>query len=285
MCPDRFQFLQTCISVSGCRTPLGSTASGMTAVDAAKAPSELICTKSFHCTISTKTHVANETRKRFVDYIEKNCDYYHVVIEKDKKDVKHLHAIFLYPIHRNRRDLQGDIWKRFVKPYHQDDGSLGKYAVKVQVAPGSEWYDEYLNKQSDVEVLATKWDEDDIIAGEYWPDDATQQFLQETARKGSHDGWIATHLDDFKSKYEKYSFDESYEYCLRWYHDHKRDPDTRILRQRAIYLQRFALGDFKPREADRVAYGNAFEREREHKRAYPELVEAAEKKRRLLADS
>lgn len=258
------QVPQTCTHSIYDAPPLGSASSVMASADDAQSSSGAICTKSFLVTISTKTDVSMETRAQYVTHVTKQCDFYHIVIEKDKKDVRHLHAIVLYPEYKNRRDLQGNIWKRFVKPFHMDDGSIGKFAVKVQVAPGSEWYDDYLNKQDDVEVLATKWDDD--VVDDYWPDDATQQFLQETYRKGSNDGWIATHLDDFQSKFKNPTFDDAYEYCLRWYFEHKRDPDTRVLRQRSVFMHRFAVGDFVPRHADRLAYGNDDERAREYER-------------------
>ena len=54
----------------------------------------------------------------------------------------------------SKKKLQANIWARFVKD-NCDEGTVGGIAVKVQVAPGSKWYDEYLSKEEERSVKCT----------------------------------------------------------------------------------------------------------------------------------
>ena len=53
-----------------------------------------------------------------------------------------------------KNKIQQNIWSRFVKN-RCDAGTIGGIAVKVQVAPRSDWYTEYLRKEEGVEVVST----------------------------------------------------------------------------------------------------------------------------------
>lgn len=250
-------------------------------------------TKSFQLTISTKTDVDQRVVDHVRAYCEKKCVFYHVVCEHGDSGKRHLHAMLLYEQPKQKKNIQDQIWKRFVKPYHVDDGSIGAVAVKVQVAPGDDWVREYLKKEEDHEVVTSKWDEQAVQS--YFPDEHTQQLLQESAGKGPADGWIASHLDDFKSSYKRdlyegYRLEDVYEYCLKWYYEHKRDPNTRILRERVGFMHRFLNEDFRMRTSDRRAIMTDEEHnssvlvrdlkrkrhddhERLYKRPHPEVVE------------
>lgn len=201
-------------------------------------------------TISTKTDVCDATVERVKKHIECKCDYYHVVLEHGANGKLHLHAIMLYPNHMEKKQLRNNMWTRYVKPHHADDGSRGSVAVLMQVAPGPRWYDEYLRKEDEVEVVTTKWD--NVLTAAYFPDAHTQSILQASNTKGSRDGWIASHLDDYKSKYDENTFDAAYTYTFGWFVENKRDPNERILRERAHFLFRIASGDYTPMPGDRA---------------------------------
>ena len=78
-----------------------------------------------------------------------------------------------------------------VKPYC-DAGTIGGIAVKIQVAPGPDWYNEYLRKEENVKVISTLWDDEHI--DKYFPDDATQKLLQESKGKGIGNNWGMVYL-------------------------------------------------------------------------------------------
>lgn len=144
--------------------------------------------------------------------------------------------------------MKNNIWTRIVKPHQGDDGSIGAYAVHVCSAPGDDWYREYLRKQSDVIVVTSKWDDDAVHA--YFPSASEQQVLQDAKGKRSVDGWVARNLADFTAQYAEgdWTPQNAYKFVLQWYFDHKRDPDTRIVKQRTEYLFRFAVGWFECNE-------------------------------------
>lgn len=53
--------------------------------------------RAFLVTISTKNNVEEKVISLMQMYIEKACDYYHAVLERDQKDILHFHAIMLFP--------------------------------------------------------------------------------------------------------------------------------------------------------------------------------------------
>ena len=89
--------------------------------------------------------------------------------------------------------MQQNMWSRFVKPYC-DAGTIGGIAVKVQVAPGPGWYNEYLRKEEGVKVISTLWDGE--LTVQYFPDDATQKLLQESKGKGVGNNGVVKLLSD-----------------------------------------------------------------------------------------
>lgn len=204
--------------------------------------------RAFLLTISTRSDIHEQCVCSVTKHIKSQCDYYHCVVERGENGKKHYHAIMLYRKARDKRSLRRNIWERYVAPWHGSDGSLSRIAVKMQTAPGDNWYREYLRKEEEVEVVATKWDDDDV--GQYFPDDSTQQILQASHGERSRDGWIASHLADYAAKYADNSFEAAFEFTFRWYVEHKRDPTERFLRERAHFLYCVRSGDFGPMPGD-----------------------------------
>lgn len=139
---------------------------------------ESLSTKAFLLTVSTKSDIKTECVEKIRLYIRQKCDYYYAVLERGSSGKLHMHAIMLYRDHKEKKQLRNNIWTRYVSPFHspERDGSIGSIAVKMQVAPGPAWYDEYLRKEDDVEVVASHWDVAAVSA--YFPDADTQSLLQ-----------------------------------------------------------------------------------------------------------
>jgi len=146
-----------------------------------------------------------------------------------------LHAIMIYERPMQRNKLQQNIWNRYVKCY-SDTGTIGGIAVKVQVAPGPRWYEEYLRKEEDVVEKASKWDVDAVKV--YFPDEHTQEFLQ--AAKGSGGNWVAKLLDDYKSQCNDYTFHSAYVFLHKQHRLQCRFFQYRTLREHAKILANFA---------------------------------------------
>lgn len=129
-------------------------------------------------TISTRGDVSAETQDLFIKWVKKTSEMGYVVAETGESDKRHLHAVVLFKDPRLSKKLHENIWDRFVKPYHPD--SIGRVAVKVQVCPGNDWYNEYLKKETGVEVLYDAYDPAD--AESYFPTREVQEALMATKK-------------------------------------------------------------------------------------------------------
>lgn len=131
-------------------------------------------TKSFLLTISVKGDLSVESEEKVVKYLGKNALMHHVVIEHGQSGKRHLHACFILKKSQHGHKVANNIYERFVKPFHAD--SPQRFACKVQVCPGNDWYNEYLQKEKDVQILSTNWVPEDAL--EHFPAPEVQEALQ-----------------------------------------------------------------------------------------------------------
>jgi len=145
-------------------------------------------TKAFQMTISVKGDLSSESQDLVTNWIRKNTVMHYIVIENGESGKRHLHSLFIFKDPRDSRKIKENVWERMVKPHHQD--SIGKYAVKVQVCPGNDWYNEYLQKEPDREVISNTWDCE--TAEDYFP---TQQVQEALMAKAKQSGLACPRLD------------------------------------------------------------------------------------------
>ena len=198
-------------------------------------------TSAFLLTVSPKGDIWPKCVSMIASYLNKNSDFHHCVIEKGAAGKRHLHAIFLCNSIKHKRKLQQNFWGRMVKPYC-DPGTVGGIAVKVQVAPGADWYNEYLKKEADVEVVSTCWDADRVDA--YFPDADTQELLQAAA--GTSNNWAVKLLSDYRAHTTEYTFHTAYVFLFERHAVACRFFQFRTLREQAKILSKFALKDYQP---------------------------------------
>lgn len=130
-------------------------------------------TRSFLLTVSVREDISPECQESIVKWARKNTLMNHIVLEHGESGKLHLHGVLIFKDPRLSKKIHENLWDRFVKKYHSD--SIGKYAVKVQVCPGNDWYNTYLQKESDVEVLSSNYDPK--AAEEYFPTQEVQTVL------------------------------------------------------------------------------------------------------------
>lgn len=144
-------------------------------------PQPEIVTRAFQLTVSVKGDLSIECEEKLVSWIRKNTHMHHVVIELGTSNRRHMHACMIFSESRLPCKLKSNIWDRLVKPFHPD--SLAARAIKVQVMPGNKWYDEYLRKEQEVQVLSSTWDREK--AESFFPTPSEQESLVALAqRKG-----------------------------------------------------------------------------------------------------
>lgn len=146
-------------------------------------------THTFSLTVSVKGDISPECIKSLKNHIEGSTLYAYVVTEHGKNGQLHLHAVLVYKGPRLWNKIRENIWERYVKEYHPD--SVGSVAVKVQVCPGHDWYDEYLQKEDDATVVLDTYVREAVTP--YFPSAAVQQALvelhQAKGKKSCNEWW------------------------------------------------------------------------------------------------
>jgi len=148
---------------------------------------ELLPVHAFQLTISVKGDLSATAQDGVTGWIRKNTLMHYIVIETGETGRRHMHALLVYKEPRDPRKLKDNVWNRFVKANHPD--SLARIAVKVQVCPGNQWYDEYLQKEGTREVLSDTWDKERAL--EFFPTPAVQETLMAKSKlKGVACPWL-----------------------------------------------------------------------------------------------
>lgn len=152
-----------------------------------QASSTRLAIRAFLLTVSVKGDLSKDSEDKIVKWIRKNALMFYAVAETGESGRRHLHACLVFKDPRDPKQLKDNVWHRFVKDHHPD--SLPRIAVKVQACPGNKWYDEYLKKEKDVDVLLDNWNREE--AEDYFPTEQTQQALRTLAsRKGEACPWL-----------------------------------------------------------------------------------------------
>ena len=197
---------------------------------------------TFLLTISTKDDVSEETTKLLLKYLSKNFDHVYGVAEHGNTGKRHLHFCMCSMRARQSSSLHDDIWKRHVRPYHKD--SIGHKAVLVTVMYNHEWYNEYLKKESDVEVLLDSYDPD--VVTQYFPTQEEQEKLIQTKGKRIADSYVHGLSVQYKDECPDCSPGSALDY-LRTRMFVQKDMavilDERRLRQLALALYRYRSCD------------------------------------------
>lgn len=150
-------------------------------------------THTFLLTVSTKGDISPECIKSIKKHVECTTVYSYIVTEHGQSGKLHLHAVLVYKEPRLWKKIRENVWERQVKPFHPD--STGDIAVRVQVCPGHDWYDEYLQKEQDATVVLDNYDREAVTP--YFPDASVQQALVELSQakgKKSCNEWWDKHV-------------------------------------------------------------------------------------------
>jgi len=159
-------------------------------------------TRAFQLTVSVIGDISDECVKALVKHIKSTTVHSYVVTEHGTNGKLHLHAVLLYKDSRSSKKLHENIWDRQVKPYHPS--SKGSVAVKIQVCPGNDWYDTYLQKESDCTVLLDNYDREEALA--YFPTPAVQEALM---AKGKLSGLASPWLEQDTTTWAAGTFDNT----------------------------------------------------------------------------
>jgi len=148
-----------------------------------------LSTRAFLLTISTKNDISPECIASLKKHIKNTTVHAYVVTEHGSTGKLHLHAVLIYKDSRLSKKLHENLWDRYVKPHHPE--SIGSVAVKVQVCPGHDWYDTYLQKEQDSTVVLDTYSREEVTP--YFPDATVQQALlelhQAKGKKSCNEWW------------------------------------------------------------------------------------------------
>lgn len=168
--------------------------------------------RAYQLTISTKGDVSEETTRKVTKWLSKKCKYVLAVAEVSSGK-RHIHAAMYFDTPQNKKNLHDYVWRHFVQPHHED--SMGKYAVKVQVMPGSKWVQEYLHKDEHVEYLVNdlpkEEDPDAVSLDTFYPTEEEQEALQAAVDKPFAGDRF---LDGHEPEYKKYLEEKGLTSCI-----------------------------------------------------------------------
>lgn len=136
--------------------------------------------KSFGITLRPPHGVTAVHEARVVKHILKNCDYYHVVSEKEGDD-RHLHMVLMYKDAKKK----SDVCKLVNRWGSLDEPNSKRYGKCVKIAYNCEWVQKYCldNPLKEGEVRSEVCKQ--LPAGHiesYFPTESEQQLAQSKAK-------------------------------------------------------------------------------------------------------
>lgn len=154
-----------------------------------------VSVRAFLLTVSTKGDISEECLTKLVKWMSKSTVHAYAVTENGESGKLHFHAALVFKTPQNKPHLANQLFTRYVKPFHPD--SVGKVAIKLVAMPGHKWYDDYLRKESGVQVLYDTYDRDAVDS--YLPTQAEQEVLVSRSGKPQLNAWWDKHVEGWKA--------------------------------------------------------------------------------------
>lgn len=156
---------------------------------------------TFRVTISVPTDVSDSTVQAVKTYVAKKCHYAYIVCERGTTGKRHLHALVCLKSPMEGNDLIGNFWKHYVQPFHSD--AIRKHAMNIHVQYDHTWYDEYLNKEQQKEVIWDDYDRDEVA--KFFPTDEEQERLMQAVVTGRSDNGVGDpYIDRLVNQWTEY---------------------------------------------------------------------------------
>lgn len=162
----------------------------------------------FRITLSPVSDITDDTKQQIVQWCRRQTNAY-AVLEKGKNGKLHAHIAVLTPKETERATLQEAWWKRIKTSY---PGSIGRVAVVVNVMYNNDWYDAYLRKEEDCEVIYDNY-EPDIVAENFPTRDQQDRLIELVGKPTARMHYTHDLCDAWESLYPS---DSSYESAIRF---------------------------------------------------------------------
>lgn len=139
--------------------------------------------QAFKITLSFKTDVTQEMIKWLLRWLDGNTIHRYVVTELDKSGKEHLHACVIWNTKIAGNTLKDRIWTYGYMKYQRDD-SVRRVAIKINVLYDNKWYQEYLRKDPNRELLEDEWPKQSDQLEPYYPSKEEQKTCQAIGKAG-----------------------------------------------------------------------------------------------------
>lgn len=216
--------------------------------------------KAFLVTCSFKTDINDASIKWVCKYLANNSNFNYTVVEHGESGVAHLHSIFYTEVAKNGSDIKNQFWKALDSK--QNDNSIRKYAIKVNVCHDQTWHDEYLKKEADCTIITDEWPTDESVLTEYYPDAATQKALQAIGKAGYARSDCSDMLEGYQSFLDQYNLESTYSnasgYYLSYNHQRNRTIAMKQLKEVPMSIHNWASARVTPFESD-LAWAKALD--------------------------
>lgn len=214
--------------------------------------------KTFKVTLSFADDADDADDAWLVKYLKRYTSHAYAVAEHGENGKRHLHAAMCFTDMR-LRDHVRDSFVLYIKKRnstaHAD--SLPKVAVVVNAMHDHLWYEEYLKKENDVQVLYDTYDADEV--GKHFPSADIQRELQaiRDINRAGDPRFANLHvkfLEWYQGDLRAVSFEHTFEFLNRlMYVDktHRVIQDPRKVHQACLALYRYVTGDIRMLDIDK----------------------------------
>lgn len=120
--------------------------------------------QSFSVTFRPRSGVTDLQISKFMKYVRRRCEYYHVVTEKTGMD-RHIHAALFMKKACTKGNVAIDMC-RLDPDLDSDEKAVARRGVKIQY--NRDWVQVYLDKDDETEVVSSNMPEWSFLES-YWP--------------------------------------------------------------------------------------------------------------------
>lgn len=165
-----------------------------------KSESEGLKVRTYKITISPKGDVSDECLAKIKKQCEKHL-YAYAVVERGTSGQRHCHIALCGHKEKQLKHWK-EPWSELVMKCHKD--SIKHIACKANVMYDNKWYEEYLNKEEDREIIYDRYNPENIAA--YFPSQEVQDKLQAIS---THNRTSDKHMADHEARWIEHNGDDS----------------------------------------------------------------------------
>lgn len=156
---------------------------------------------TFLITISVPGDISDNSVNSILAYCKKKCRYSYLVCERGTTCKRHLHVLMCMKVACEKNDMLTYLWTSIVQRDHAD--AKKSVAMNCHVQYDHNWYDTYLLKEEERELIYDNYDRDEV--GKWFPTEGEQEQLMQAVATGRSVGSVAdSYIDKLVAAWVEY---------------------------------------------------------------------------------